>query len=82
MTPQEKTVQRQRLAQEPFIPSDGAAEYRQAHAAEYSAYYLGEIEKHLGEITAQMKSETANSSRIALALQGLQNILPTLLKSR
>lgn len=76
-----QTPERENMAENPFSPLSSAhMENKQLHAAEYTAYYLGEIEKHLGEMAAQMKNETANSSRIALALTGLQQILPKLLE--
>jgi hypothetical protein len=80
MSPDETA--RARMAAKPFAPLDAHVEYREVHAAEYTAYYLGEIAKHLDTIAAQMKNETTNSSKIALALMGVQHVLPTLLQHR
>lgn len=71
---------RDRMAANPFAPvQNSAPENRQLHALDYTAFYLGEIEKHLGKIAAELNSGSANGAKIALALTGLQHVLPTLL---
>jgi len=42
---------RERMALRPFVPA-GNADLRAPHAQEYSAFYLGEIAKHLEKLAA------------------------------
>jgi len=64
------------MAANPFTPVSGTVEVRMAHAAEYQAYYLGEIANQLGRIAGSLQNENGNSTRIAQSLQGIQHILP------
>jgi hypothetical protein len=69
------------MAKTPFTPA-AMQDYqaRQTHAAEYTAFYLGEIAAQLQVIAGQLQNGNASSSRIAVSLVGLQHVLPSLLK--
>jgi hypothetical protein len=49
LTKQADKLTRERMAVRPFVPA-GNAELRTPHAQEYSAFYLGEIAKHLEKL--------------------------------
>jgi hypothetical protein len=63
-TEQEKLA-RERMTANPFVPTSGQYDMRSAHAAEYIAFYLGEIEKHFGKISSSLE-KTATNSELAL----------------
>jgi hypothetical protein len=48
-TRQTDRLARERMALRPFVPA-GNADLRLPHAQEYSAFYLGEIAKHLEKL--------------------------------
>jgi hypothetical protein len=58
MTPQKRDVARAMMAAQPFVPADGPVELHSTHALNYIAYYLGEIEKHLSQIAANVENLT------------------------
>jgi hypothetical protein len=69
MTDKEK---RERMAAQPFAPiSHANAEYRSYHAQEYAAFYLGEIEKHLGRIATLLENGNFNGAKIVSELQDI-----------
>jgi hypothetical protein len=71
---------RERMKGRPFAPTEGSTEHRIAAAAEYIAYYLGEIEAHLSKAAAHAEADTPNLSRLATAAVGIQAMLPALIK--
>ena len=84
MSPEQETL-RSRMHANPFVPSRGAngtTEERMAHAAEYSAFYLGVIVEKLNEIAAELKAGNSNSGRTAAALTSLTHTLPQALARR
>jgi len=72
---------RERMAASPFAPLESANEAaRQQHAANYSAYYLGQIAESLEKLVQLLESGNTNSREIASAVTGIAHQLPTLLK--
>jgi hypothetical protein len=75
MTTEQDKLARARMA-EPFVPMGNISnETRDSRSLEYIAFYLGEIEKHLGKIAGQLDSSSSNGVRIATELQGIQRVL-------
>ena len=72
---------REQMKATPFAPLD-STDYaaRQTHAAEYTAFYIGETEKNLERIAVCLENNVANSSKIVAALAGLQTIFPNIMK--
>ena len=53
-TDQDKLA-RERMKAEPYSPiTIGSVEERYSHALTHAAFYLGEIEQHLGKIAAEL----------------------------
>jgi len=50
-------------------------ELRLAHAAEYTAFYLGEISNTLEKISGQMFNLSSGSTNVVLALRDIQATL-------
>jgi len=73
------TELRKRMAANPFAPNGATPELRVAAAAEYIAYYLGEIESHLSKSAAHQEANTNVLSKISGHLSGISSMLPTLL---
>jgi hypothetical protein len=67
-----------------FAPASNAmsSEAQRNHALNYVAYYLGEIESHLGKIAAELETANANGAKISLDLHGIAHMIPNLLKDR
>jgi hypothetical protein len=63
----------------PFTPVAGivSTDYaaRQAHAVEYIAFYLGEINDNLAKLTGQVANSANAGTNIVFAIQGLQTVL-------
>jgi len=72
--------QRAQMNITPFSPFSGNTDERQAHAAEYTAYYLGKIAGHLEDISIILRDENTNSSKISSSLSALANIAPKLVR--
>jgi hypothetical protein len=71
-----ETVSRTEMETKPYTPIAGAInEYQDTHSLQYIAFYLGEIEKHLGQITKTLGASGANGAQIALALQNINRVL-------
>lgn len=73
---------RERMRGRPFAPFNGSPELRMAVAAEYIAFYLGEIEGHLSRAAASAEADSPNLGRLANAAVGIQAFLPALAAKR
>jgi len=61
---------RERMAANPYAPIQNAQiEFRAPHALEYIAFYLGEIEKHLGKIADGVEKVGANSETMSFQIE-------------
>jgi hypothetical protein len=67
-----------RMKAYPFAPIQGDLAMRQAHAADYSAYYLGQIAERLQEIAIILRDENTNSSKLAESAGAIAHILPNM----
>jgi hypothetical protein len=71
---------RQRMSNEPFSPAQGNEIDRQTHAAEYIAFYLGEITNHLAAISGHLHNANVSGSSIGKDLKAIAQVLPRLVK--
>lgn len=79
--PATKEQIRERMKAEPFAPDPMVAnsEARIARAAEYAAFYLGEIEGHLRHMADRTDDNLASARKAAGNLDLIREMLPTLL---
>jgi hypothetical protein len=64
------------MEKSPYTPIAGAMnEYQNTHSLQYIAFYLGEIEKHLAQMTKTLQANGANGAAMALNLQGIVRAL-------
>jgi hypothetical protein len=75
MTTEQQKLARERMRATPFAPEPVKPEFRDSHSLEYIAFYLGEIEGHLAQISGILKASGANGAQIALQLQGIAGSL-------
>jgi hypothetical protein len=68
ITKQADRLARERMAVRPFVPA-GNADFRLPHAQEYSAFYLGEIAKHLEKIATSAEKMDKTLEAIAGAMR-------------
>ena len=55
MATDQDRLARERMKAEPYSPiTIGSVEERYSHALTHAAFYLGEIEQHLGKIAAEL----------------------------
>ena len=58
-----------------FAPFSGNTDERQAHAAEYTAFYLGEITRALQAISASSSATADSSIKMASSAAGVAHIM-------
>jgi hypothetical protein len=68
---------RDRMAANPFFPMTDAAnnDYRQSHALEYIAFYLGEINNHMAQIASTLQASGSNGAALVMHLRGIAHSL-------
>jgi hypothetical protein len=63
---------RERMKTEPYSPiTVGSVDERHSHALTYAAFYLGEINQHLGKIATELSALNLNGAKTTLELQGI-----------
>ncbi len=63
---------RERMKAELYAPiTIGSFEERCSHAFTHAAFYLGEIEQHLGKIATELSVLNLNGAKTTLELQGI-----------
>jgi len=72
MTPQESKRARERMAAQPFVPSDASIEWHSIHALNYIAFYLGEIDQKMERISKSLEAIQVSSSASATMMGGIQ----------